>query len=490
MKITRIKGSYSSTIRIYGCPPRLEEELRLLLTFHNPDYDMVKRFSPWENTKVVENVCLVEDFYDYIEFPRGFDATRLTVEGFRLWKLIRWEDDRVTFNVKFPKVRLTLNADQLHIERAFLRAEQSRQRPSGSYLFVVPTSAGKTIAQAALAGHTGQKTLVLCKTNLIRKAWQADLYKLYGMNEDDLGVIQQKKYRLGEHVTLASIATLARRKHLWHEIFSQVGCLIIDECQIIAARTIQEVMAACPARYIIGMTATETRRDKKTFLVTACMGPVITRIFNKQRETENSVPLADTRVVRTLFRYVNSKGQNVPPDMLDFHELTEQMVADKMRNSVIVEEVYRDWKAGHSVLVTTPRVAHAHALMEQLRQRGVKDASVLTGTTNSQNFYTDKLIENILSRKVRCTVATTQAIKLGANLNPLDRLHTAIPPSNKEDLEQLVGRIRRKDPSKKDAVLVYYHDINCQYWHSRFKRVFVPTMRKLRVPRWVNAFIA
>lgn len=165
------------------------------------------------------------------------------------------------------------------------------------------------------------------------------------------------------------------------------------------------------------------------------------------------------------------------------------MIDDPLRNHLVVEEAVKDWQAGHAVLVTTPRVEHAKLLQALLNAKQT-GAMLLTGSTNSDSFYTEKMIENILARKCRMVVATTQAVKLGANLNPLDRLHVAIPPSNKQDLEQLIGRIRRKHPSKKDAVLVYYHDLMTPYWHSRFKRVFVPTMRKLRVPKWVNLFIA
>ena len=39
-------------------------------------------------------------------------------------------------------------------------------------LLVAPTSAGKTFRQILLAKLLRQRALVLCKTNLIRKAWE------------------------------------------------------------------------------------------------------------------------------------------------------------------------------------------------------------------------------------------------------------------------------------------------------------------------------
>lgn len=489
MKLPPIKGTIGSALRIYDCPDILRDELLSLLRFENPVYLSTLKHSPWASTAVPQYDELATDYPGYVEIPRGFKPDHLSTRARLVWNRIKWEDYRVTFNVKFPQQHLTLNAEQQMIIRKFAATINGSERPYGTFLFIAPTSAGKTMAQAAAAAETNQRTLVLCKTNLIKKAWQEDLYKLYGLNSKDLGDIQRENFRVGEYFTLASIATLSRRKHLWQELFSQIGCLIIDEVQIIGAATVREIVASCPAKFILGMTATDNRRDGKNYVIRSLLGERVLKIFNKQRETDSSLPLSDARIVRTNFRYVDKLGNPIPPDLMDFAELTSNMARDRDRNEIVCNEVKADWDAGHCPLVVTPRVEHAHTLVKILRDKGVI-VNVLTGETNTDKLYTEKLVEAVLNGHCRCLVATTQAIKLGANLNPLDRLHLAIPPSNKEDAEQLVGRIRRKAQNKKDAKLVWYHDLQCLYWHSKFKKIFYPLMRTLRVPRFMDMFVA
>jgi len=490
----KTRAEIGNVIRLFNLPEPLLSELRRAFTFVNPALELAKKYSPWGSEHIdpefrMWHTMLRENGEEYDEIPRGFSANKLSTTALAQWLRLPKQDYRTSYSVKFPKRLLTPNPDQLKIEKAFKKAEANKARPAGTYLIVAPTSAGKTISQACLAGITGQRTLVLAQTNLIKRAWTEDLYKLYGMNENDLGIIQQNKYRLGRHITIASIKTLERRKHLWHEIFSKVGCLIIDECQLIGAERLAEIVEACPAKYVIGMTATPTRRDGKSFIVYSSLGNPLITIENKQEETATSLPLADAEVVNTEFKFENEKGEQIDGEELDFNKLTDAMINDRARNELCVKRIAQDWKAGHSVLVTTPRVDHIATLVKMLHKAGVEDANGLTGEQNASKTYANKLLDLLMSRTCRCLVATTQLIKLGANINPLGRLHAVIPPMNESDLEQLIGRIRRKSPKKKDAKMVWYLDQHVPYLFRKYKRVFFPVMRKLKVKRYENIFV-
>ena len=111
--------------------------------------------------------------------------------------------------------------------------------------------------------------------------------------------------------------------------------------------------------------------------------------------------------------------------------------------------------------------------------------------TNAQKKYTKKLVAQILNRSIRCVVATVPAIKLGANLNPLNLLHLTQPVGDRHDLEQLVGRIRRRDEQgiKKSTGLVLYQDAKVPYLNNVYARVVVPVLRKLKVPGYENVYV-
>jgi superfamily II DNA or RNA helicase len=186
----------------------------------------------------------------------------------------------------------------------------------------------------------------------------------------------------------------------------------------------------------------------------------------------------------TKFNYMIQRGN------LDYNDLLENLHTDQDRNQVIVNEVKRDWLAGRCCLVTTTRRAHVELLVEMLEDAGIDDVNRITGDTNANKDYSDQLLKLLFSGKTRCIVATVQAVKRGANLNPIDRLHLTTPLKKKDDLEQLIGRIRRKHSSKSDCELVYYIDHLCGYLRNIFNKEARSVFRKLKVPRYLNEFVA
>src|SRR5690606_3494863 len=170
----------------------------------------------------------------------------------------RVTDERVAREAfpSMPKPLFSLNKEQKTLIRAFQRARAEKSRPYGTFCVLASTSTGKTVAQIEMARLLGQKTLVLCKSNLIRRSWQEDLFKYLGIHKEDVGIIQQKTWEIGDHFTLSSLATLARRTSRWHEIFAEFGTVVLDEMHNLPAQTIYGFLSACPALNVIGATAT------------------------------------------------------------------------------------------------------------------------------------------------------------------------------------------------------------------------------------------
>lgn len=487
-----IAGDIRRNLRIYSPPVELAAALKQLLTFNNPEYESIARHSPYgvEYTKVTPTICLATQYPKYLELPRGYPYSSLLLgKAKTLFDKIEWRDLRVSSPVStMPQCLTKLNEDQETLVKKFLGARKKNLRPYGTYTFVAPTSGGKTLAQAYIAALTKQKTLVLCKTNLIRRAWEEDLVRHFGIPRNKIGRIQTTREDIGEHFTLGSLATLNRRQDKWEYLLGQFGCVVIDELQIVGADTISRIVSNCPAKYIIGMTATDSRKDGKNFVVHACLGKPLVRIQNKQEETESSFPLGAVDIVQTDYEWLADDGE--PIHEPDFFGVCDDMRRDKVRNDLIVAKVAEDWKKGNSVLVVSHRVSHCKLLRKKLEAAGVDDVNLLTGETNAKRQYSEALVQSILSGSVRCLVASKEVVKLGANLNPLNVLHCALPIGSASDLEQLVGRIRRKWKGKTGCRLVWYHDTRVPYLNSKYKRVLIPVLRKLKVPGWANVYVA
>ncbi len=470
---------------IHRCPQPLREELLRMHTHPNPAYETALRFSPWGAPARIPQFLefAFEDGGD-LYVPRGTAAHRLSPDSKAQWDQLRWRNLRVSVPASFPETQTQPNKEQRLLLRSFEESLDDRSRPFGNFLFVAPTSAGKTFLQAMTAARSGQRTLVLCLTNLIRKAWLDDLYKLYGLGAKDIGLIQQGTWRIGECFTLASVSTIGRRKARWGELYQQFGAVVLDEADTCTSPTIFEFVRRCPAQFVIGATATDRMEDKANIYLDALFGAAVRRVVSKQTDTESSYALRGVDMIPTAFTF------DYDPANLDWHELSEALSADEERNQLIARHAYRQWKAGRSLLVVTKRVAHAHLLKDVLLEAGIEDANLLTGETNSDRRYTELLVKGVVSRRIRCVVATAQAIKRGANLNSLDRLHLAMPLASQRDLEQLIGRIRRRGTGKVDCRLTYYLDTQVRYLHRLYKNQAMSVFRKLKVPGFQNLFMA
>jgi superfamily II DNA or RNA helicase len=485
VKFPHIYGKIGACLTIENCPQHLSEEILRIFTFSNPEYKTALRFSPsgYISKSIPALIVLARRKKKSVMFPRGIRVTDLDERAQRIFDKVRWLDLRTTAPVKFPKLIVGLNREQRIVLRHFKKLREDKKIPFGNFLFVKPTSTGKTISQAAIARLTHQRTLIICVTNQIRNSWFNDLRSAFGLASKDIGLIQQGVWRIGKWFTLASIATIRKREHRWTELFEEFGTVILDEAHTVTQPSLYSFLMSHPAKYLIGATATDRREGGRNFYLTSTFGRVSKRITAQQKETETSLPLSSIRQITTDFEY-EYQQQN-----LDSHDLNEHIISDEARNQLIVDNVYKDWKKGHSVLLVSYRLAHIALFKDMLEEAGIDEVNILTGETNTNRKYTENLRELVMSGKCRCLVASVRAIMLGANFNPIDRLHLGMPVINKVDLEQLIGRIRRKAVDKTECELVYYLDSKVAYLLNVWKYKATAVFRKLKVPEFKDTFI-
>lgn len=378
---------------------------------------------------------------------------------------------------KFPPAKLDLNTEQQTVINAVKKAYHNDERPFGNYLALASTSVGKTILQASMAALFRQRTLVLCPTMMIMKTWEEDLQKLFRIGRDKLGRIQQSKWQIGEAFTLASPQTIHRRQDRWDELNELFGTVILDEVDGVCAPSLFKFMTQVKARYIIGATATATLRDgTPNDHLTAVFGHPVVSLNTYGKETQNSMSIDKAKVIETNFLYDAGIGT------VNWTELLEAIACDEARNELIIRNVKKDWEAGRIVLVVTRLRSHADILEQMCVEAGITNVNQVNGSTNANRRHTDKLVRSILGRKSTCIVATQQAIQTGANLPPLDSLHITMPMASSKNLEQLLGRMRRKAEGKTSSHVTYYKDAHSGYARHLFQKVVIPTFRRLKIP--------
>lgn len=220
---------------------------------------------------------------------------------------------------------------------------------------------------------------------------------------------------------VAVIQSLYRKDEVKHFV-AEYGQVIVDECHHISAFTFEQVMRQVKAKYVVGLTATPTRKDGHHPIIYMQCGPV--------RFSMNAKTMTET----TPFEH------KVTPRHTEFRmapELTE----------VTIQDVY-----------ATSRTEHLQYFAATLA--GVaKHVFVLKGGMGKkQRRETSAALAGVPENESRVILATGSYIGEGFDDARLDTLFLAMPISWKGTLQQYVGRLHRLHDNKRFVQVYDYVD--------------------------------
>lgn len=320
-----------------------------------------------------------------------------------------------------------------------------------------PTGSGKTTAAIALAVRCGLPTLVVVWSSNLLDQWVDRLTKELGLRKNQIGIIRGSKRTIAP-VTMAMQQTLYSQPKLVRELRPRFGCLMADEVQRFAARTFMDVIDAFPARYRVGWSADETRKDRKEFLIYDVFGRVAADIDREQLVQKRLVHEVEVRVVPTSFTaswYVDQMQDDEQNP--DFNRLLDSMVADGPRNRLITALARTEMALGNQVLALSHRREHAMALARAEVHHGGRAGVLLGGQDNVGEFT--KAVQAMRARQLPFSAGTYQAIGQGLDIPTVERGIACTPiATNRQFCGQVRGRLCRVADGKRDAVLFYLWD--------------------------------
>lgn len=315
-----------------------------------------------------------------------------------------------------------------------------------------PTGSGKTTSAIALAARANVPTLIVVWSGGLFDQWEERLQRELGLAPDEIGRVRGSE-RVIRPITIAMQQTLWKR--LDDRFAALWGMVIVDEVQRAAARTFLDVIDRFPAKYRIGISADETRADRKEFLVYDLFGEVAHEVSQDDLIDEGAVLDVECRVLPTDFRadwYVAQRDSGQVPD---FHRLLEEMGRDEERLALVLGVVLQEYAAGEQVLVMSHRVEHCQRLDAALTARGVACDLMLGGEEWRTRFEDTKA--GLVSGRLRAACGTIQAIGTGIDLPAVGRGVLCTPlGSNRQLFAQVRGRLCRT--GKSDAVLYVLWD--------------------------------
>ena len=425
-----------------GLPPGLVNRLIRLAAFQNPAFYSAQamRRSTFGIPRIV---ACAELLSRHIALPRGCrEAMERLLE--ELGVGVDMRDERYSGRPVETGFLGKLTPEQQSAADALLAHETG--------VLSAATGFGKTVIAASVIAARGTNTLVLVHRRQLMDQWIARLGAFLDLPASAIGRIGGGGRKPGGIVDVGLIQSLARKGEV-DDIVADYGQLVVDECHHISAVSFEAVARRAKAKYVIGLSATVTRRDGHHPIVFMQCGPVRFRTGAKAQARRR--PFEHRAILRaTEFRLPAGMDVERPP----IQHVYAALAADGDRNDMILDGVLEALEAGRSPILLTERKDHAHRLAERLA-RFARNVLVLRGGMGArQRRAVMQRLEDIPETEERVLIATGRYVGEGFDDARLDTLFLAMPISWKGTLAQYVGRLHRLHAAKREVVVHDYVD--------------------------------
>jgi superfamily II DNA or RNA helicase len=330
-------------------------------------------------------------------------------------------DKRVKVPASFPEFRFTLRASQ----------KMTVDEVDDNAIINAWVSWGKTVAALAIAAKLGQKTLIVTHTTNLRNQWEKEVQKAFGIQAGRIG---SGVMDTSSPIVVGNIQSLYRRvediKHLF-------GTVILDEMHHVSSPTFTRIIDEMPSRYKIGLTGTLERKDGRHVVFRDYFG------HNVLKPPKENYMTPKIDVVKTEIRFLD--GSYTPwAERINHLVNTEEYVHTV---SMIAAKYAAE---GHNVLVVSDRVAFL-----KVCHRLVGDNSVCI--TGDMEFGEREKTMKLIGKSKNILFGTQAIFSEGISLDALSCLVLGTPVNNEPLLTQLIGRIIRKVPNKRQPTVVDIH---------------------------------
>ena len=421
-------------------PPAMLNRLLRLAAFQNPEFYKAQamRLSTYDKPRVI---ACGKEFVQHIAVPRGcLTETLALLEAHKIRPEVR--DERYAGTAIDAKFQGQL--------RPFQEEAVAKITAHDEGILCAPTAFGKTAVAAWLIAKRKVNTLVVVHRQQLLDQWQERLGMFLDLPAKSIGHIGGGKTDRTGCVDVAVIQSLYRKDQV-KDFVAEYGQVIVDECHHISAFTFEQVMRQVKAKYVVGLTATPTRKDGHHPIIYMQCGPVR---FNMSARTMTETTPFEHKVTprHTEFRMAPELTE------LTIQDIYAALVDDASRNEMIAGDIVHAIESGRCPLLLTGRTEHLQYFAARLA--GVaKHVFVLKGGMGKkQRRETSAALAAVPENESRVILATGSYIGEGFDDARLDTLFLAMPISWKGTLQQYVGRLHRLHDNKRFVQVYDYVD--------------------------------
>jgi superfamily II DNA or RNA helicase len=415
-----------------------------LAAFQNPEFYAAQsmRRSTHDKPRIISCAELTSH---HIALPRGcFDAA---VDLFTsLGVSVSIDDHRFAGKPISVAFKGELRLDQ---EKAIAALS-----PHDTGVLAATTAFGKTVVAIRMIAERGANTLILVHRRQLMDQWVERLVAFSDLPREAIGVIGGGKRKPKGLVDIALIQSLVRKGDV-DDLIGNYGHLIVDECHHLSAVSFELVARRAKSRYILGLSATVTRKDGHHPIIAMQCGPIRYSVSAKSEAAKRPFDHL-VRARRTKFSLTGEPDCARPT----IQEVFQALVNNEDRNALIFDDILHALDAGRSPVVITERISHLEALATRL-ERFAKHVVVLRGgSSEKQRRETARRLASIPETEERVIVATGRYLGEGFDDARLDTLFLTMPIAWRGAVAQYAGRLHRLHHAKREVVIYDYIDDN------------------------------
>lgn len=329
----------------------------------------------------------------------------------------------------------------------------------GQCILKVATNGGKTEIAAAVTKFLKTPTLFVVPGVDLLHQTRARFSKRLGLSLEDIGIIGDSSFAIGEWVTIATVDSLHARmqdsKELQKYMQSVVQLLFVDECHTAGSDTFYDVLDGINAFYRIGLSGTPLdRSDGADLRLIAQTGDIAYEVSNQLLIDRGvSVPVD-----------VEIKRVDTPKATGGNYKAVQKaaIVCNDTLNEDISSWVTGQLQEGKQVLVLVNTIEHGKKLETMLLESN-KQVKFLHGSESTD--VRQGTLKAFTEGSMRCIVGTS-IMRTGIDTPAIDVIVFADIGKSKIAALQAIGRGLRARPGKEKLLVRDYANF-CHKWLTK-----------------------
>lgn len=451
--------------------PALQNKIRRMAAISNPIYYKNQAIGT-SNYDTSRWIYLGQDHLSgYIEIPRGLYGA--LVENIEQAQIAYEVDDErqqgrninVEFMGELREEQKVAMGEMLQFDNGILHAA---------------TAFGKTVVCSAIIAEKKVNTLIILESSALMEQWKEALEKFLDINEElpeyktKTGRIKVRKDIIGRlqgaHDSMTGIIDIAMagslcKKGEYHNLLSQYGMVLVDECHHAASDTISNVLKEVKAKYVYGVTATPKRGDGLEKINYMLLGPIRHSYTAKEKAKAQGI---DHLVYPRFTPVVTPRG--VITKKMHPNEAYDIIRDNDIRDDLIINDIKECVSVGRTPVVLSRYKEHSQKLYERLKDYA--DYVFLMTGNNSKKEHKKILdqLHQVDSKETVILIATGSLIGEGFDFPRLDTLFMAMPVSFRSVVEQYAGRLNRDYEGKENVIVYDYVDTHIPMFDNMYAK--------------------